>query len=105
MSEVIIPDVIASDVPETVEATTLAELVQLFEKLACDEDRMAKYKEAEAIKAAFYKRLHKEKAEAGMSASEIVESEEDSAEDAVSENPLLIIHKIITNSLSITYLL
>ena len=35
MSEVIIPDVIASDVPETVEATTLAELVQLFEKLAC----------------------------------------------------------------------
>ena len=93
MSEVIIPDVIASDVPETVEATTLAELVQLFEKLACDEDRMAKYKEAEAIKAAFYKRLHKEKAEAGMSASEIVESEEDSAEDAVSENPFIEIER------------
>ena len=42
MSEVIIPDVVASDVPETVEATTLAELVKLFEALACDEDRMAK---------------------------------------------------------------
>ena len=93
MSEVIIPDVIASDVPETVEAKTLAELVQLFEALACDEDRMAKYKEAEAIKAAFYKRLHKEKAEAGMSASEIVESEEDSAEDAVSENPFIEIER------------
>ena len=93
MSEVIIPDVIASDVPETVEATTLAELVQLFEALACDEDRMAKYKEAEAIKAAFYKKLHKEKAEAGMSASEIVESEEDSAEEAVSENPFIEIER------------
>ena len=93
MSEVIIPDVISSDVPETVEATTLAELVQLFEALACDEDRMAKYKEAEAIKAAFYKKLHKEKAEAGMSASEIVESEEDSAEEAVSENPFIEIER------------
>ena len=93
MSEVIIPDVVASDVPETVEATTLAELVKLFEALACDEDRMAKYKEAEAIKAAFYKRLHKEKAEAGMSASEILESEEESAEDVVTENPFIEIER------------
>ena len=93
MSEVIIPDVVASDVPETVEATTLAELVKLFEALACDEDRMAKYKEAEAIKAAFYKRLHKEKAEAGMSASEILESEEESADDVVTENPFIEIER------------
>ena len=60
MSEEIIPDVIASDVPEAVEAKNLAEIVQLFEALAGDEDRMKKSKDAEALKAAFYKRLHKE---------------------------------------------
>ena len=40
---------------------TLAELSQLFEKLAGSDDRMAKSKEAEAIKAAFYKKLSKER--------------------------------------------
>ena len=108
MSEVIIPDVIASDVPEAVEhlaaeaeeqtvnysEKNLAELVQLFEALAEDEERMKKSKDAEALKAAFYKRLHKEKAEAGMSASEIAESEEDSAEaEVVSENPFIEIER------------
>ena len=104
-----IPDVVASDVPETVEVLAaeaeeqtvnyseknLAELVQLFEALTADEERMKKSKEAEAIKAAFYKKLHKEKAEAGMSASEIVESEEDAAAQAeeVSENPFVEIEK------------
>ena len=56
MREEIIPDVIASDVPEAVEHLTveteeltvnysemnLAELVQLFEALAADEERMKK---------------------------------------------------------------
>ena len=107
MSEEIIPDVIASDVPETVEVLTaeaeeqtvnyseknLAELVQLFEALTADEERMKRSKEAEAIKAAFYKKLHKEKAEAGMSASEIAESEEDTAVEEVSENPFIEIEK------------
>ena len=94
MSEEIIPDVIASDVPEAVEAKNLAEIVQLFEALAGDEDRMKKSKDAEALKAAFYKRLHKEKAEAGMTPSEIVESEEDVAvEEPVSDNPLIEIEK------------
>ena len=85
MSDVIIPDVAASDVPEGVEIIVdetvevietleptvnyaeknLAELVKLFEELVQDEERMKKSKEAEAIKAAFYKRLQKEKAEAG----------------------------------------
>ena len=105
MSEEIIPDVIASDVPEAVEhleaeeqtvnysEMTLAELVQLLEALAGAEDRMTRAKEAEAVKAAFYKRLHKEKAEAGMSASEIAESEEESAEETVSENPFIEIER------------
>ena len=107
MSEEIIPDVIASDVPEAVEhlemeieeqavnysEKNLAELVELFQALSVDEDRMKKSKDADAIKAAFYKRLHKEKAEAGMSMSEIVESEEDTAEDTVSENPFIEIEK------------
>ena len=94
MSEEIIPDVIASDVPEAVEAKNLAEIVQLFEALASDEDRMKKSKDAEALKAAFYKRLHKEKAEAGMTPSEIVESEEDVAvEEPVSDNPFIEIER------------
>ena len=45
---------------------SLAELSQLFEQLADSDDRMAKSKEAEAIKAAFYKKLSKEKAAAGL---------------------------------------
>ena len=91
MSEVIIPDVeIASDVlvdeaVEIAEASvnysekTLAELVALFEELMQNEERMKMSKEAEAIKAAFYKRLQKEKADAGYAAPEAVA--EDEAED------------------------
>ena len=45
---------------------TLAELSDMFDKLSQDENRMRRYKEAEAIKSAFYKRLSKEKAEAGL---------------------------------------
>ena len=48
----------------------LAELVSLFEELAQNEERMKMSKEAEAIKAAFYKRLLKEKSEAPVAEAE-----------------------------------
>ena len=45
---------------------TLAELSELFEKLGTGLERVKRSKEAEAIKSAFYKRLSKEKADAGL---------------------------------------
>ncbi len=105
MSVEIIPDVeLTSDVvlAEAVENAepavnysekTLAELIRLFEELVQNEERMKMSKEAEAIKSAFYKRLQKEKAEAGLVAAETApeaeETEEAQApvEDTVSENP------------------
>ena len=109
MSEEIIPDVpVTSDVLENEEpvvnysAMSLAELADMFQKLAISEDRMKRSKEAEAIKSAFYKRLLKERAEAGNTAAvqEPGSAEEDPAveaeasqapqpetEEAVSENP------------------
>ena len=62
---------------------SLAELSQLFEQLADSEDRMSKSKEAEAIKAAFYKKLSKEKAAAGFGPAE--EPVAESAENETSE--------------------
>ena len=47
----------------------LAELTDLFQQLTESEDRMKRSKEADALKSAFYKRLSKEKAEAGEDAS------------------------------------
>ena len=101
-----IPDVeIASDVvvAEAVEMTepavnysekTLAELVKIFEELMQNEERMKMSKEAEAVKSAFYKRLQKEKADAGLVVAEVVESEESEenapVEEAV-ENPFTAI--------------
>ena len=105
MSEEIIPGVeLTSDVvlAETVENAepavnysekTLAELIKLFEELVQNEERMKMSKEAEAIKSAFYKRLQKEKVEAGLVAAEpVMEAEETEVveqpvEDTVSENP------------------
>ena len=83
MSEVIIPDVEqASDVTEVdgVSAVNyyeknLAELVRLFEELVADENRMKLSKEAETIKAAFYKRLAKDKAEAGLNSVDVIPDE------------------------------
>lgn len=80
MSEEIKPDVtIASDVEsaeneirevsETVlnyAEKTLAEISELFEGLMSDPERVRKSKEAEALKAAFYKKLSKEKTDAGL---------------------------------------
>ena len=48
---------------------TLSELSDLFQSLTESVDRMKRSKEAEAIKSAFYKRLSREKAEAGEDAA------------------------------------
>ncbi len=112
MSEEIIPDVeLTSDVAEaeSVEHTepavnysekNLAELIKLFEDLIQNEERMKMSKDAEAIKAAFYKRLQREKAEAGLIVSEtVVEPSEDEevvetpVEEGVSENPFAEIER------------
>ena len=62
MSEDMIPDVeMTSDVPER---ASLAEIIKQFEELVANEERMKMSKEAEAIKAAFYRTLAKDKSEA-----------------------------------------
>lgn len=109
MSADIIPDEInASEVAENVgnvgveEENTfinyaeksLAELIEAFEKLMQSEKAMELAKDAEAIKAAFYKRLAKDKAGAGLDAENVLEPAEDEAvteaeaveEPEVSEN-------------------
>ena len=72
---------------------TLGELVALFGKLKEDVDRMKKSKEAEAIKSAFYKKLNKEKADAGLAVGPESEDEDAPlAEDADGKmNPFLAI--------------
>ena len=90
MSELINPGVeMMPDVPEGIESVieeasqpavnysekNLAELVKLFEELVQNEERMKMSKDAEAIKSAFYKRLQKEKADAGIVAVEASETE------------------------------
>ena len=116
MIEEIIPGAQASDVPETVEIVevedvnevvestvnwsekNLAELVKAFEELVQNEERMKMSKEAEAIKAAFYKRLLKEKADAGYNVTEPVEDAdqenvEAEAEVETADNPFAEIEK------------
>ncbi len=92
MSEEMKPDVqIASDVAQNeepqVSEKSLAELTGLFEGLMGDEERMKKSKEAEAIKSAFYKKLSKEKAEAGLSASVDEPKADTEPEDTVETAP------------------
>ena len=78
---------------------SLAELVSVFSSLKEDVDRMKKSKEVEAIKSAFYKKLNKEKAEAGLVASEEPSSREEDAPEAapapeaaeVKDNPFQVI--------------
>ena len=117
MSEEIIPDVIvASDVPETVENTvieeiaentvsysekTLAEIVKLFEDLMADEERMKKSKDAETLKSVFYKKLQKEKFDAGLTATDVVPAEQVAEEqevveevtESVADNPFAEVEK------------
>ena len=91
----ITPDVAVAEAAEVAETAvnysekTLAELVALFEGLVQNEERMKMSKEAEALKAAFYKRLLKEKAEAGLIAAEAVEEPEEmpAETETVAENP------------------
>lgn len=64
---------------------SLSELTSLFEELMSDEARMKRIKEAEAIKAAFYKKLSKEKEEAGFSGGVEEPGEEISAVEQVAE--------------------
>ncbi len=63
---------------------TLAELSGLFQELTESADRMKRSKEAEAIKSAFYKRLSREKAEAGEDAA-VVEPDADTVEEVTVE--------------------
>ena len=116
MSELINPGVeMMPDVPESVESVieeatqpavnysekNLAELVKLFEELVQNEERMKMSKDAEAIKAAFYKRLQKEKADAGLVSVEVVEHVEETADaeteaqetEEVADNPFAEIER------------
>ena len=61
-------------------AMTLSELGKAFEDLMADPESMKLNKEAEAIKSAFYKKLSKAKAEAGLEAP--LEPTEEEAENA-----------------------
>ncbi|MBR1893628.1 MAG: DUF349 domain-containing protein [Bacteroidales bacterium] len=84
-----VPETVQPDVAEVKEEKTfvnyaektLAELTGLFQELLQDIDRLKKSKEAEAIKSAFYKKLSKEKAEAGVEGA----VEEPSADEEVVE--------------------
>ena len=99
MSEEMIPDVemtsdvVVAEVAENAEPAVnyseknLAELVTLFEELVKNEERMKLSKEAEALKSAFYKRLQKEKADAGIAVSEQTTESEEAAETVVADNP------------------
>lgn len=115
MSEQLNPEVLeqvleATDVPQAPSAETpaqqeeqtentvnyaemsLAELAAAFEELAKSEDRMRRTKEADAIKSAFYKKLSKAKADAGLAPVEDApyEAEEEEAvqeEAAQPQNP------------------
>ena len=82
---------VADEVKDTVEEVkeavvnygekTLAELSDLFQDLSASVDRMKRSKEAEAIKSAFYKRLSREKAEAGEDAA-VEEPDENTVEES-----------------------
>ena len=70
------------EAPVDLGSLSLAELSDMFDKLSQDENRMRRYKEAEAIKSAFYKKLSKEKAEAGLGSKV---DEPSSREDVIEE--------------------
>jgi hypothetical protein len=78
---------IVEDVKEAVASfgeKTLAELSGLFQELTDSVDRMKRSKEAEAIKSAFYKRLSREKAEAGEDAT-VEEPDAETVEETAAE--------------------
>ena len=63
---------------------TLAELSGLFQELTESVDRMKRSKEAEALKSAFYKRLSREKADAGEDAA-VEEPDAETVEEVTAE--------------------
>lgn len=68
---------------------TLAELVEIFQSFGEGLERIKKSKEVEAIKSAFYKKLSKEKSEAGLGTvveEPSAENEEELVADTQSEN-------------------
>jgi len=85
--------------PSSLAEKTLAELSELFEKLGTGLERVKRSKEAEAIKSAFYKRLSKEKADAGLGTVDEPASDAPveepaapaAADDAVKDNPFEVI--------------
>ena len=88
----------AAEEPVNFAEKTLAELSELFEKLGTGLERVKRSKEAEAIKSAFYKRLSKEKADAGLgtvdepaSDAPAEESAPAASDDVVKENPFEVI--------------
>ena len=89
MSEEIKPEVIVPEQTADVETPkvevnlaekSLAELSELFQQLKESAESMKRSKEAEAIKSAFYKKLSREKAEAGEDAS-VEEPDENTPEE------------------------
>ena len=77
---------------------TLAELSGLFEMLGTGLERVKRSKEAEAIKSAFYKRLSKEKADAGLGSVDepaadapVEETAAAAGEEVVKDNPFEVI--------------
>ena len=125
MSEEIIPATapeVAADVAEKVEAVatpvetaapavteteennlaemTLAELSARLEEILADENKMQRAKEVEAVKSAFYRRLSREKAEAGLaptvdepSSRDEVPAEEPAAAPAPADNPFAVLEE------------
>lgn len=105
-----VPDVVEAVVPAgpaepavNYSEKNLAGLVSLFEELARNPERMKMSKEAEAIKAAFYKKLFKERADAGLSVPQtsadtmpedaVQEEVQEPAPDTVSEDPFAEIER------------
>ena len=80
--EEVVEEVAQEAAPVDLGSLSLAELSDMFDKLSQDDNRMRRYKEAEAIKSAFYKRLSKEKADAGLGARV---DEPSSREDVIEE--------------------
>ena len=86
---------VTEEAPVDLGSLSLAELSDMFDKLSQDENRMRRYKEAEAIKSAFYKRLSKEKAEAGLgskvdepsSREDVIEEVTPASQTEVRDNP------------------
>ena len=66
---------------------SLAELIELFKEFMSDVERVKNSKEADAIKSAFYRKLSKEKAEAGYGEKVDEPSSKEYAEIEVEEAP------------------